>query len=169
VVCARRNRALEFGKGVAHSNIVEVNLTGIAGSFHTSLETNPIYTAVGSKSEIELFTTPPPMWFVARIRTDNDCFVPIPRLEVTILISDRIAMHSRVVVARTSRSRPSGKAENANRRSAARAVVVNVETNTSVRLFAHNLITVWGSDHKRGEVIGVLLALLILLIVAVSA
>jgi hypothetical protein len=105
------------------------------------------------------------MWFVAGIRTDNDCFVPIPRREVTILIVDRIAMHSRVVVAWTTWVCPSGKAKNTNRRSAAAPVVVNVETNTGVGIFASNLSTVWRSDHKRGEVIGVIRALLEPLIV----
>jgi hypothetical protein len=114
-----------------------------------SLKTYTINTAVGSECEIELLTTPPPMWFVAGIRTDNDCFVPIPHLEVTVLIFHKITMHSRVMVAWTSWGRPSGKANNANRRSApAHTVVVNVETNTSVGLFARNLSNVWRSDQK---------------------
>jgi hypothetical protein len=153
-------------QGVENFKGFKLRLVRIAGSLHTSFETDTIDTVVGSKSESVLFTTFPPMWFVAGIRTDNDCFVPIPRREVTILIFDRIAMHSRVVVAWTAWVRPSGKAKNTNRRSAAAPVVVNVETNTGVGIFARNLsTTVWRGDHKRGEVIGVLRALLEPLIV----
>lgn len=127
MVCARRKRALDFGQGVANLNIVEVHLTRIAGSFYASFETNPIDTAFGRKSEIELRNPIPPMRFMTGIRTDNDCLVPIPRREVTILIFHRISMHIRVMIAWTSRGRPSGKANNTNRRSAPTHVaVVNV-------------------------------------------
>jgi hypothetical protein len=154
---------LEFGQEIVTApNTIEVNLMRITRPFYTSLEPDTIDAAVGSKSELELFAPFPPMGFVTGIRIDKDCFVPIPRFEVTILIPDRIVMHSRIMVAWTAWLLPSGKAKNANRLSAALVVVVNVETNTGAGIFVvSSRSTVWRSDHKRWDVIGVLLELLV--------
>jgi hypothetical protein len=122
-------------------NVIHVSLGRITGSLKTSLETNTFDTAVGSKSEIILSAPFPPVRLVASIGTNNDCFVIITSPLATILISDGIATHSRVVIAWATGATPSGKTIDANRRPIAFAVAVNVKPNTGVLLFAHNLVT----------------------------
>jgi hypothetical protein len=65
--------------------------------------------------------------------------VPIFSGEVAILVFGGIMVHGCVVNAWTARACPSGKGDEANRRSTALMVVVNVETNTGA--IAGNLFT----------------------------
>jgi hypothetical protein len=110
-------------------------------------------------------TTFPPVWRVAGTRANNDGFVIIHCHGITILIFGRFMVSPRVVDAWTTRDRPSGKAKSMKWRSTALAILVDEETHTSVRTsFVQDLVT---RGKEKGN--GVLVALLELLIVAVSA
>ena len=110
------------------------------------------------------FSAPPPVWWMAVTRANNDCFVPITSAEITILIFGRSQGYPGVVDAWTTRGRPSGKANSMKWRSTTLAILVDEETHAGAGLFAQNLVT---QGKRKGN--GVLVALLKLLIVVISA
>jgi hypothetical protein len=151
-------------QGVENFEGFKLRLVRNAGSLCTAFKTDTTDTAVGSKSEMIDFSSPPPVWRVARTRANNDCFVPITSAEVTVLIFGRSMVFPRIVDAWTTRARPSGKAESTKWLSTALAILVDEETHTGAGLFAPNLFI---QGKRQGN--GVSVALLKLPIVAVSA
>jgi hypothetical protein len=126
-------------QGVENFEGFKLRLVRNAGSLCTTFEPDTTDTAVGGKSEMIDFPSPPPVWRVASTRANNDCFMPIASAEVTVLIFGRSMVFSRIVNTWATRARPSGKAESMKWFSTALAILVDEETHTGAGLFTPNL------------------------------